>query len=140
MKNISEIISKVLYSEPYIEFVYLFGSVAKGNIHPLSDYDIAVYIDPKKLPAVPYGIKSHVSALFVGQLTSQKMHIVILNEATSLLAFEVVSKGQLIFEKNERAHHSFVFNSYRRYFDMKRFYEFQAEGLLKRVKNGTYGG
>ncbi len=31
---------------PAVKFAYLFGSVAEGEAGPLSDIDIAVYLDP----------------------------------------------------------------------------------------------
>lgn len=140
MKNIIETIAKTLSSENYIQFVYLFGSTARGNVHPLSDYDIAVFIDPEKEPSSPYGIKSHITALFAGKLPTQKIQIVILNSANPFLAFEAIDKGKLVFKKDNKIHHNFVFRTYQRYFDMKRLYRLQEEKLLERIKNGTYGG
>ncbi len=140
MKDIAEIIAKTLSHETYVQFVYLFGSMAKGNVHPLSDYDIAVFIDQEKEPSSPYGIKSHISALFTGKLPTQKVQIVILNSANPFLAFEAIDKGRLIFKKDSKIHHDFVFHTYQRYFDLKRLYRLQEEKLLERIKDGTYGG
>lgn len=137
--ELTKIIVSVLSAEPYIQFVYLFGSRAKGNVHPLSDYDIAIYIDPEKEPSTPYGIKSHVAGLFANKIPTQKVQIVILNEANPFLAFEAVDEGRLIFKKDPRTHHDFVFHTYQRYLDMKRLYQLQEEKLLERIKNGTYG-
>jgi predicted nucleotidyltransferase len=46
-------IKRLLKSNPYIEFAYLFSSQAKGLADYRSDFDIAVYFNkaPKKLPA-----------------------------------------------------------------------------------------
>lgn len=139
MKDIIDIIAKTLSDETYIQFVYLFGSTARGNVHPLSDYDIAVFIDQEKEPPSPYGIKSRITAMFAGKLPSQKVQIVILNSANPFLAFEVIDKGKLVFKKDIKIHHDFVFCTYRRYFDIKGLYRLQEEKLLERIKDGTYG-
>ena len=49
MKEQIEKIKRLLKSNPYIEFAYLFGSQAKGLADYRSDWDIAVYFnkDPK---------------------------------------------------------------------------------------------
>ena len=140
MKDIVDIVAKTLSSETYIQFVYLFGSRAKGNVHPLSDYDIAVFIDQEKEPPSPYGIKSLITGLFAGKLPTQNIQIVVLNSADPFLAFEAVDKGRLIFKKDPKIHHDFVFRTYQRYFDLKRLYRLQEEKLLERIKDGTYGG
>lgn len=139
MKSIIEIIVETLSNETYIQFVYLFGSMARGNAHPLSDYDIAVFIDKEKEPSSPYGIKSHITAMFAGKLPTQKVEIVILNSANPFLAFEAVDRGKLVFKKDPKILHDFVFRMYQRYFDNKGLYRLQEEKLLRRIKNGTYG-
>lgn len=139
MKDIIEVISKTLSGEKYIQFAYLFGSTARGNVHPLSDYDIGVFIDLKKEPPSPYGIKGLITAMFAGILPTGKIEIVILNSANPMLAFEIIDKGKLAFKKDPKIHHDFVFRAYRRYFDVKRLYRLQEEGLLRRIKDGTYG-
>lgn len=111
-----------------------------GNVHSLSDYDIAVFVDEKKEPSSSYGIESHITTMFSGKLPTEKIEIVILNSANPMLAFEVVNKGKLLFKKDSKIHHDFVFQTYRRYFDMKRHYHLQEEKLLERIRDGTYGG
>lgn len=133
-------IRRVLSSQSFIQFAYLFGSVASGQTHPLSDYDIAVFIDRKKAPPSPYGIDSYISALFVGVLPTDKIQIVVLNEASPFLAYEVVSKGILVFKMDDLVHHNYVFRTYKYYIDLKRLYDHQQQALLDRIKNGTYGG
>lgn len=140
VKNIIEIVAETLSGEAYIQFVYLFGSTVTGNVHPLSDYDIAVFTDEEREPPSPYGIKSRIAALFAGKLPTEKIEVVILNSANPFLAFEVVDKGKLVFKKDHKIHHDFVFCTYRRYFDIKRLYRLQEEKLLERIRDGTYGG
>lgn len=140
MKDTDKIVYEALFPEPYIQFAYLFGSRAKGNVHPLSDYDVAVFIDTENAPSLPYGISGHISGLFAGKIRTQKIQVVILNEANPFLAFEAVDKGRLVFKRDARVHHDFVFRAYRQYFDLKRLYRLREEKLLERIRDGTYGG
>lgn len=36
---------KVIHNDSYIKFAYLFGSKATGKSGPLSDFDLAVFLD-----------------------------------------------------------------------------------------------
>jgi predicted nucleotidyltransferase len=82
---------------PGICFAYLFGSAVNGNLSPLSDIDIAIYLDPhtdriKLLPEIA-GV---VEKIFPGRETD----IVLLNEAGELIAMEAL-KGKILFIREE---------------------------------------
>ncbi|NTV52338.1 MAG: nucleotidyltransferase domain-containing protein [Candidatus Firestonebacteria bacterium] len=92
---ISQLRSKLRQVLPDLELLYLFGSVAAGEEHGGSDLDLAV------LHASP---TSKWEFWMLSQKLSLEMHrqidLVDLHEASTVLKMEVVSKGQLLFEKN----------------------------------------
>jgi len=45
MNNLEEKIVSVMSKYPEVKLMYLFGSRATGDVGPLSDYDVAVYMD-----------------------------------------------------------------------------------------------
>lgn len=97
MKNLS-IIVELLANERAVDFAYLFGSQATGKSGPLSDLDIAVYLD-RRTDRWKYRLTlmEKLSKL----LKRDDVDVVILNDAPPLLANEVTRCGTVL--KDDRA-------------------------------------
>ena len=138
-----QIISKlepVLQAMPEITFAYIFGSVSKGTAGPLSDIDIAVYLDPSyRHISAGYGYKSEIISE-LSQLLAKKVDVVILNQASTLLKHRVISNGILIFSRSKEERRVFHENTVRNYLDLKPLYKVQQEYLHKRLSSSTPGG
>ncbi len=94
-----EKIREVFQSYPQLKLVYLFGSQAKGETGPLSDYDFAVYFDekdPKKMFDIKLELMGQLSAI----LRTDEIDIVILNlSEMPEFKFNVIKEGELIYEE-----------------------------------------
>lgn len=82
---------------PAIKLVYLFGSRARGETGPTSDYDFAVYIDD----AGPAALDAYLS--FVARLPkavqSENIDVVPLRTADRPeLCYRIISEGLLVYE------------------------------------------
>lgn len=84
-----------------IEFVYLFGSRATATSGPSSDYDLAVFVDPRQR-------KSSFDLLLtlMGQvpliLKTDKVDVVILNQLDNiLLKHNIIRDGQVIYDNSD---------------------------------------
>ena len=75
-------------------YVYIFGSFAAGRVNALSDIDIAIYLDEKKIDEdkFPYGYKAHILSLLIQVASCNNLDLVILNQANLLLRHRVVVK------------------------------------------------
>lgn len=98
-----EILTKtmpVFESYPEIKLVYLFGSLVSGKTGPLSDIDLAFYIDErdkKKLFELKFKLADEISRA----LGTDKVDIVILNLTDSPeLKYNVIKEGELIFQQD----------------------------------------
>ncbi len=84
---------------PQVKLVYFFGSRARGNEGPLSDYDFAVYLDEKdknKRFETRLNLMSKLS-LSIG---TDKIDVVVLNDTESPeLKYSIVKEGKLVYEK-----------------------------------------
>ncbi|MBI5152025.1 nucleotidyltransferase domain-containing protein [Candidatus Peregrinibacteria bacterium] len=89
----------IFKSNPRVKLVYFFGSKAKGNAGPLSDYDFAVYLDEKdkkKMFAHKFQLQDKLSRYF----KTDKVDVVILNAVESPeLKYNIIKDGKLIFER-----------------------------------------
>lgn len=108
---------------PEIRFAYLFGSFAKGTQNKLSDLDVAVFLDCTALKpeAYPYGYKASLITELMQLLKRNEIDVVVLNESTPLLKYEVVRHGVSIYEVDRAQRISFQANTFSRYFDLLPF-------------------
>ncbi len=123
-----------------IVFAYLFGSVAGGKAGKLSDIDIAVYLDPELRPdAGGYGYQSELIVELQSILKS-KVDLVVLNEVPTVLKFQVLKSGSLIYCAFEQERRKFHENTLKKYLDLKPLLRVQSYYLHKCLADGTFGG
>lgn len=91
-------LQRFLASDRKIKFAYLFGSFARDDTGPLSDVDVAVYLD-EKVDLFRYKLKL-IEAL-AAVLKSDNFDLIILNDATAVLKYEVIRNGMIL--KDDRA-------------------------------------
>lgn len=88
-------IRRYLEGEPKVKFAYLFGSQAKGTAGPLSDIDIAVYIDPE-MEAFRYRLALMETLSTLAK--TERIDVVVLNSASPVLKFAVIRDGRVLKE------------------------------------------
>ena len=94
-----EKLREVFQSCPQIKLVYLFGSQARGETGPLSDYDFAVYFDEKD-PKKMFDIKLELMGQLSTILRTDGIDIAILNlSEMPEFKFNVIKEGELIYEE-----------------------------------------
>lgn len=131
LKLLKQKLNQILAGQPVV-FAYIFGSCAKGKAGPLSDLDVAIFIDKKlssrKMDEIRFNIKDEIEKVFKLQ---DKVDVAILNEAPPLLEREVVYDGKLIYVKDNGIRAHYEADAIGRWLDW-RFYE---EQFLTAIKN-----
>jgi uncharacterized protein len=98
-KKIIAQLKKIFKAEPKVKLAYFFGSRARGDAGPQSDYDFAIYLDEKNAKK-SFDIKIYLAAKIGSFLKTDKVDMVILNTAESPeLKFSIINEGKLIYEK-----------------------------------------
>jgi predicted nucleotidyltransferase len=143
LKALCKTLSSFFATRPEVSLAYLFGSVAQGRMNKLSDIDIALLVDENKFKMLdtkePYGYKAAVLTDLMGLLHTNEIDLVLLHEASSLLANQVISRGKLLFCRDERIRIDFVVRTKHRYIDTKKIREIQAYYLYQRIDSGLFG-
>ena len=131
IKSIEKTIVKYLRGKEEIFFAYIFGSLARKTSNRLSDIDIAIYIDDKKIDnsKFRYGYQAEVMTDLIGLLKTRKVDLVILNSAPPLLKHRVIYFGELIYSIDEKERIRFQVDTINRYIDYKML---QRKTLTKR--------
>ena len=95
----NKLVLQIFESHPEVKLVYLFGSMARGDQGPMSDYDYAVYLDEKdkkETTRVRFQLMDELSRA----LGTDKVDIVMLDSAVSPeLKYNILQEGKLIFER-----------------------------------------
>ena len=92
-------INSLLAQNSQVKFAYLFGSSVRGETGPLSDIDIAVFLDGR---VSPFDFRLRLSASLAKTLGSEHFDLVTLNDAPLLLKYEVVRGGRVIKEEKSK--------------------------------------
>ncbi len=96
MKEIRNEIPRVFREFPEVIFGYIFGSMAGGSEGPISDIDIAVYMDPYSHETY---IRLHTA--LARALKRSDIDLVVLNNTKNLILLEeIITKGVLLYDKD----------------------------------------
>lgn len=134
IKNLEKIFKK-----EGVVLAYLFGSVAKGNVTPLSDIDIAVLFSNKVKRDEYFDKRLKLASEIDKALGVYKTEIICLNEAPPLLKHRAIFQGIVIFARDIKLKRNFEFRVLQEYEDFKYHLETSFEIMKKQIKQGTFG-
>lgn len=123
-----------LTTEGRVKFGYLFGSLAHGNAGPLSDVDVAVFLDGR-LDFFTFRLKLMEAMTKV--LKTENFDLVVLNKAPVVLAHEVISGGIILKDDRPRR---VIFESrvLREYLDTAHLRDVQRSYLKEQMRRGDF--
>ena len=138
--HISSVLSDYFSRRAEVRFVYLFGSVASGRANRLSDVDIAIFVDPKALERdYPYGYRAEVITDLMKALGTNRIDLVVLNNASPFLRFRVIRYGKLVFSRAESERGAFQVRTLNEYNDLKPLWKVHDHCLTERIRQGRFG-
>ena len=128
-----------LHQKDEIIFAYIYGSVARNQDTRLSDIDLAIYIDEDKKPvAGPFGYRSDL-IVELQQLAGNDIDLIILNEASNLLAYQVFKEGRLLFNKDPDLRTKVHAKTVDKYLDFLPMLKVQEKYLNERIEENRFG-
>lgn len=129
--------AKELQHYDYIIFAFLFGSYAEERATNISDIDVGIYLN-KVVSLTDIGlVTAHLE-----KITRKKTDLLILNnlhKTKPVLAFEVISKGTLIFCKDHNKLTEFKKYTFLYYLDTKQLRDMIDMTFRQRLKCGHFG-
>ena len=127
-ENITELLPKAiiyLNAQPEVQFVYLFGGLAKGDPTPLSDLDLAIYLSPEEHMSER---KLEILGKLIDILQTDEIDLVILNRAPLPLRMQILKSRKILVDKAPFKRHAYESLTMREYFD----FSFIEKGILRR--------
>jgi predicted nucleotidyltransferase len=117
----------------------LFGSQASGQAGPLSDVDLAVWLDPELSRAQRSALRTELSLAAVEALGTNEVDVVVLNQAAPLLRHRALKGGLRLFERDPRARVRLETAALLDYFDTAPLRATLATGRRRRIEEGRFG-
>jgi len=115
--NIENLIPRALIylqSMPDVLFAYLFGSFGKGKHFPLSDVDIAVYLQES---TVFQEKKMEILGALIDILQTDEIDLVVLNNAPLPLRRRILESKRVVVDRDPFLRHRYESLTMREYFD-----------------------
>lgn len=121
-------LAEALAGDPRIRFAYLCGGAARRELTPLSDVDLAVYLDPADLDA-----ELDVAELVARRLGTNEVDLVVLNHAPTALTGRLLRDRIVILDRDPRRRHRFESEALRTFHDFRLF---ERAALAERLDRG----
>lgn len=111
-------LGKALEKCPRIVFAYVFGGAASGRLRPLSDVDVAVYLEETVDPVE--GKLAAIGAV-TAHLGTDEVDLVVLNAAPISLTGRILQTRRVIVDRDPARRHRFESLALREFFDFRLF-------------------
>ena len=108
----------VLETEPAVRFAYLFGGAGRDDLRPLSDVDVAVYLDPAVDPAQA---RLDLIGVVTKHLGTDEIDLVVLNRAPTALIGRILQSRRVIVDREPFLRHRFESLELRKFLDFRIF-------------------
>lgn len=128
-------INEKIFKKFNVKLAYLFGSRAKGNAAPESDFDIAVLFEN---PSDSFALeKTSFLTLELNKFFPVRLDIVSLNAASLLLKYEVIAHGEVLYCEDENERINFEVSVIKEYIDDEPVRKLYNDALYKRILQGA---
>jgi len=118
-----------------VSLVYLFGSVAEGTDHGLSDLDLGVVFDQaSRLGPDNSSLYNSLYDIFTDGFPDRNIDIVFLDNAGLELCFDAISHGRLLFASSSDARYAFEEKVLILYADFRPILEEFDAAVLERIR------
>lgn len=107
--------------------ILLYGSFARRQVHPGSDIDLAIF-QPCRKPDI---FELNLARIDLEDLCKRPVDLVILEEASPILAMQILGNHQLLALQDRRLLDAFVVKTLMDYADLKIVRRTIEEALLK---------
>lgn len=128
MEDIRDALQSILQAEDDILFAYLYGSVGRGMDRPDSDIDVGIFLaNPQKMdryyPEQP--------AVRLEKTVGREVDVRVLNGRNLAFLHQVLSRGILLFSRDERPRVQFESTVYDHYLDIS-YYMKQYDAIRRK--------
>lgn len=136
-RTLIKLLSNYLKQFDYIDFALLFGSFAENKANILSDIDLGIFTN-KDVSLIDVGFL----AAKTESILRREIDVVILNDLYKkkpLIAYEIISKGKLLFYKSHEKFIEFKKNTFLYFLDIQHLRNMVDKTFRERLHSGRFG-
>ena len=111
-------LGRTLAAHPAVRFAYLFGGAGHDDVRPLSDVDVAVYLDET---VDPVQARLDLIGVVTKHLGTDEIDLLILKGAPTALLGRVLQSRRVIVDKDPFLRHRFESLEMRKFMDFRVF-------------------
>lgn len=111
---------------------YLFGSRARGDEGPTSDYDIALLLREPGHAVATFELQTEL-VLSLAKVLGGPVDVVMLHQAGPTLRFEAVCRGQCLFAPDEQSRIDYELKTRREFEDYRHIQSFYTQAMKERL-------
>lgn len=113
-------VTNMVEADPDVDALYAFGSLAKGDLKPMSDLDFAVLLS-RKLNNKERS-KKHIEliGIFTGTFHTDEVDLIILNDAPQRFSYNILREGKCLVLKDKSHLIDFLEHTNKMYIEFKR--------------------
>jgi predicted nucleotidyltransferase len=115
-----------------VPFAVLHGSVAAGQATPISDVDVAVYVDDRDHFLTVVAELNEV-------LPDRRVDVMNLARQPALIYYRVLATGDVIYLSDEELYQDEKVRVMREYLDFKPMHDRILQDMERRLDDGAYG-
>jgi uncharacterized protein len=117
----------------------LFGSQASGQVGPLSDVDVAIWMEPGLGPEQRLALRSRLSQAATAALGTSEVDLVVLNDAPPLFKHRAISGAVRLVDRDPRNRVRLETAALLEYFDTAPLRETLSAARRRRIEEGRFG-
>lgn len=133
MGELEDKLAKFFGREKEVKLAYLFGSAVKEKTGGLSDVDVGVYLDDSLVGEERFKLQLRLISELTSLLGSEKVDLIIMNDAPTVLNFEIIKSNRLLLARSGFDRVKFEHRVISRYLDRRYYDERNAEEFMRVV-------
>ena len=126
-------VKEFLQKQDLVELAYLFGSVAMQRAGKLSDVDLAIFLDESLDKKERFKIKLRLISDLENILKTDRLDLVIMNDAPFSLNFEIIKASYPLFIRDKNLKVDLEQYILSRYLDRQYYDKRWADNLIKKT-------
>ena len=113
--------------------LYSFGSLATGNLKPLSDLDFGILVSSKLGKQKRFDKHLDLIGKFNEVLRTDEVDLVMMNDAPMRFSHNIIKSGKLIYCKDKKELSDFIEKTVKLYLDFRFFRDAFDDSFLKGI-------
>ena len=136
MDRLPELIDQISRDKEIVA-LFAFGSLARGDLKPLSDLDFGILVIPSLTRRQRFDKHLELIGLFNEQFESDEIDLVLMNDAPVRFSHNIIKSGKLLFCSDFGVLGDFIEKTVKVYLDFRYFRDEFDKEFLKGA--GYYG-